>query len=192
MNTRWALMFGVVGGLCGAGLLWLIASPPRGAAVTLQPPPTPPPILVHVTGAVHTPGVYTLDPDSRVTDALAAAGGLLPSGDVDRVNLAARLSDGDQLTIPNLRPTLAVGISAGPGLGDDGGQSDTQRVDLNTATLAELETLPGIGPATAAKIIDYRDTRGPFRTPEDLQKVSGIGPATFDRLKDLITVSGLP
>ncbi len=193
MNTRWALMFGLVGGLCGAGLIWLIASPPRGAPVTLHPPPTPPPILIHVIGAVHNPGVYTLGPDSRVVDALAAAGGLLPDGDGTQVNLAARLSDGDQLNIPTQRPTPEVGAHfVEPGQPTYGGASDQQRVDLNTATQAELETLPGIGPATAAKIIDYRNTKGPFRSPEDLQKVSGIGPATYQRLADLITVTGIP
>jgi competence protein ComEA len=193
MNTSWALMFGLVGGLCGAGLLWLIASPPRGVPVTLQPPPTPPPILIHVKGAVHNPGVYTLDPDSRVVDALAAAGGLLPDGDGRQVNLAARSSDGDQLNIPTKRSTPEAGAPfVGPGQPIYGGSSDQQRVGLNTAPQAELETLPGIGPATAAKIIDYRNTKSPLLSPEDLQKVSGIGPATYHRLADLITFSDIP
>ena len=114
MKTRWALMFGVVGGLCGAGLLWLIASPPRGTPVALHPAPTPPPILVHVTGAVHHPGVYTLDPDSRVVDALSAAGGLLPGSDGRRINLAARLTDGDQVDIPTQSPTAVPGAQGSP------------------------------------------------------------------------------
>ncbi len=192
MKTQWALVFGVVGGLCGAGLLWLIASPPRGPAVTLMPPPTPPPILIHVAGAVNSPGVYALDPGSRVADALAAAGGLQPQGDPLRLNLAARLSDGDQVRVPALQPESA-GAAPSPDPGSSTANEPVyQEIDLNTATQAELENLPGIGPATAIKIIDYRTTNGLFRSPEDLQKVSGIGPATYDRLKDLITVSGIP
>jgi len=189
----------VLGGLLAAGVINLIASPPRGEPVQLLPPPTPAPILVHVTGAVAEPGVYELPPDSRVQHALQAAGGLLPEADSRGLNLAAKLEDGAQITIgtrpptgtPNPDPTGGGSsvILPTPTASRDPATPDPQAViDINTATQAELETLPGIGPVTAQKIIDYRTENGPFQTIEDIQNVSGIGPATFDKIKDRITV----
>jgi competence protein ComEA len=197
----WLLAFGLVGGLLGAGLLFLAAGRPRGAAVQLSLPPTPAPILVHVSGGVLNPGVYTLPLDSRVQDAVQAAGGLAPEAIGASLNLAARVKDGDQLIIPTLKPTsLPVSLYDPTVTGGSRFQAPlvtdppTQagRININVANLEELETLPGIGPVTARKIIDYRQTNGPFQTPEEIMDVSGIGPATFERIKDLITVDSYP
>jgi competence protein ComEA len=188
MKAIGQILIGVVGGLAGAGLLFLLASRPRGEPVPLRPPPTPAPITVHVTGAVIQQGVYRLPAASRVQDAIEAAGGFGTQAAQDAVNLASPLQDGAQVWVPALP-------AAG---GAEGGSQQTvlqppaARVDLNTATQAELESLPGIGPATAAKILAYREEHGPFVAIEEIQNVSGIGPATFERLRDLITVRGAP
>jgi len=197
----WLLAFGLVVGLMGAGLIFLAAGRPRGSAVQLLPPPTPAPILVHVSGGVVNPGVYTLPLDSRVQDAVQAAGGLAPEAIGSSLNLAARVKDGEQLIIPTLRPTaLPVPSTARAESGGTRFQAPLEteqpaqagKININFASLEELDTLPGIGPVTAQKIIDYRQANGPFQTPEAIMDVSGIGPATFERIKDLITVSPTP
>jgi competence protein ComEA len=146
-----------------------------------------------VAGAVRTPGVYTLPPGSLIADAITAAGGPADDADLDRLNKAIALQDGMQVYVPRLAqptpvpinpttPTVAVTRSlsgtvtsaAAPG----------KLININTATLEELDTLPGVGPATAQKIIEGR----PYGAIEDLMRVKGIGQATFDKLKDLITV----
>lgn len=173
------LLLGILIGLLAAGLLWLVGSPPRGREVALLPAPTPRPVVVHVSGAVPRPGVYALPAGSRVQDALRAAGGFLSDADPAAVNLAALLEDGSQLVIPEktLVETIAIGSPGGGTL-----------VDINKATLAELDTLPGIGPTTATRIIEYRQQNGPFKELDDLMDVPGIGPATFDRIKNMITI----
>jgi competence protein ComEA len=200
-RDMWLLAFGLVGGLLGAGLLYLAAGRPHGPAVQLSPPPTSAPILVHVSGGVVNPGVYALPLDSRVQDAVQAAGGLAPEAMGSSLNLAARVRDGDQLIIPTLRPTSLPVLSTTQA--ETGGtrfqaplatEQPTQagKININSAGLEELDTLPGIGPVTAQKIIDYRQANGPFQTLEAIMDVSGIGPATFERLKDLITVDAVP
>jgi competence protein ComEA len=172
-------LVGILIGLILAGALWLIASQPRGAPVTLQPPPTPEPIVVSVVGEVPRPGVYELPQGSRVGDALQAAGGFLSDADKAQVNLAARLEDGQQIEIP-LLPSLADASAQGLPAG---------LININTADAEELDTLPGVGPTTAQKIIDYRTQNGDFENVEDLLLVPGIGSTTFEELKDLITVN---
>jgi competence protein ComEA len=195
----WILAFGVVIGLCAAGVLYMISGHPRGQPVQLLPPPTPAPIMVSISGGVSQPGLYALPIDSRVQDAIQAAGGLVPEANGITLNLAARLEDGDQLIIPTLAPTRSpvAQIEAGgvraqatppAGLPTSSSSIQTTLININTASLEELDSLPGIGPATAQKIIDYRTTSGPFETIESIIEVDGIGPVTYARIKDLISV----
>ena len=202
-ENRWAslrrLVFGILGGLLGAGLLFLVSRPPRGEAISLLPPPTPLPVMVHVAGAVQQEGVYALSPDSRVQDAIQAAGGLMQDADLRGLNLAAFLEDGQRVFIPAIAtamPTAAPGSALGSG-GQPTvlpGRVDTVQllININTATQTELESLPEIGPVTAQAIITYRTEHGPFRTIEAIDDVPGIGPATFEAIKDLITVGDVP
>jgi competence protein ComEA len=179
----------IAGGILAGGLIWLVASPPRGEPVALRPAPTPTPLVVHVTGAVAVPGVYELPAGARVLDAIDAAGGLLPGADSGAMNQAARLADGDQVVVPMvLSGTNASGAEAADPAAPET-PPETGLVDLNTATLEELESLPGIGPSIAQRIIDYREANGPFEKAADVVNVSGIGPATFEQIKDRITVT---
>jgi len=176
---------GILFGLFVAALVWVVARNPSGDAVTLRPAPTDKPIVVHVTGAVPRPGVYALPEGARVQDAISAAGGFLVEADKSLINLARPLEDGERLDITYLAgmspviPTAMVELPAIPG---------TDLININTAGQVELESLPGIGPTTAKKIIDYRNANGPFHAIEDIVNVSGIGPGTFERIKELITV----
>jgi competence protein ComEA len=157
---------------------------PPAPTSTPGPTPTPAPIQVYVSGAVVNPDVYTLAPGAIVRDALTAAGGATADADLDRVNLAQLLVAGQQVHIPRVgeAPTPA------PGTGGTSAPALTGPLNINTAAAGELELLPGIGPALAQRIVEYRDAHGPFNTIEELQNVSGIGPATLDELRSLITV----
>lgn len=137
-------------------------------------------ITIHVSGWVAAPGLYHLADGSRVADAVAAAGGLLPGADTTRVNLAAPVSDGGQVVIPG--PAGDGEASAQPGSGGD------EKVHLNRATAADLETLPGVGPVLAERIVEYRDQHGPFTEVEDLLDVPGIGEAKLAALRDQVVV----
>ena len=128
-------------------------------------------IVVHVAGAVARPGVYTLLPGDRVADAVRRAGGPTDDAELDRVNLAAFITDGQRIHIP--------------GPDEDGGSST---VNLNYAGQRELESLPGIGPALAGRIIDYRERNGPFSSIDELLGVPGIGPSTLERLRELVSL----
>lgn len=184
-----ALFFGII----SSAVLFLVAAPPRGNAIELLPAPTPAPMMVHVNGAVAQPGVYALPRDSRVVDAVQAAGGFGANADESAVNLAARLKDGDQLTIPAIGEAASPPSSSQPPANRSNSIPESapgKLVNINTATSEELQTLPGIGATRAQDIIDYRQANGNFTTIEDLQKVKGIGPSTYERLKDLVTVNG--
>lgn len=149
------------------------------------PTPTVDGVLVHVLGAVARPGVYRLAAGARVLDAVAAAGGLRAEADPAGVNLARVIADAEQLRIPVVGEVLPAAPSGSSGI--TGVRSDGL-VDLNRADAAGLETLPGVGPATAARIIRWREANGGFRTVEDLLAVSGIGERTLETLRDLVTV----
>jgi competence protein ComEA len=140
-------------------------------------------MVVSVVGLVARPGLVTLPPGSRVADAIEAAGGLLPEADPAMVNLAALVSDGQQ---------VAVGVAGAPEAPAGGAAAPVAggKVDLNTATVADLDGLPGIGPVLAQRIVDHRGAEGPFRRVEDLDDVPGIGPAIFGELAGLVVVSG--
>jgi competence protein ComEA len=189
------ITFGLLCGLLMAGMLVLVTRPPVGSPVSLLPPPEPAPIVVHISGAVAQPGVYTLPADSRVQDLIDAAGGLLPAADDTALNLAAPLEDGTRIAVSARKPTAPPPPTAKPGETNvpmppqtEESPPSTGSININTATLEELDSLPGVGPAIAQRIIDYRTANGLFLTIEDLQNVKGIGPATFEKLKDLITV----
>ncbi|HTO01596.1 MAG TPA: ComEA family DNA-binding protein [Microthrixaceae bacterium] len=149
-------------------------------------------VVVHVTGAVVSPGVVSLSAGSRVVDAVTAAGGLRPDADPDRVNLAALLSDGVRVAVPvvgePLAPELAAVQGQPTGGGGGGKPQPAAPVNINLATADELEQLPGVGPATAAAIVTKREKDGPFESVESLLDVRGIGDAKLEGLRDLVTV----
>jgi competence protein ComEA len=141
-------------------------------------------VVAHAAGAVVHPGVYELRAGARVTDLIDAAGGPTAEADVDRLNLAALVTDGERVYVPRLGEAVPA-LDAGASGGDDAAAGP---LDLNTATLDQLDELPGIGPATAKAIIDERETRGGIRSVDDLLDVRGIGPAKLDAIRDLVTV----
>ncbi len=157
------------------------AAPPVPAGRTTEAPAS---VVVSVVGLVARPGLVTLPAGARVADAVEAAGGLLPEADPASVNQAAVVTDGQQIAVgvPGAPP------AAGGGPPDSGPAGSGGPVDLNTATVAELDALPGIGPVLAQRIVDHRTEVGPFGSVEDLDDVPGIGPTTAADLADLVTV----
>jgi competence protein ComEA len=136
-------------------------------------------LVVYVTGAVRRPGVYQLPDGKRIIDAIEKAGGVTAKADAVTVNLAALLIDGEQILVPE---AFAPGAGAAPtGAGPAAGL-----VHLNSADVTALDALPGVGPSTAQRIVDWRDQNGGFRTVDDLEQVPGIGPAKLDALRDLV------
>ncbi len=142
-------------------------------------------LVVHVAGAVAHSGVYRLAPGSRVIDAVQAAGGLADDADPDAVNLAALVADGQRVYVPRLGGTVPVDPGGG---GPVPTTSPRGPVNLNTATIDQLDTLPGVGPSTAAAIVAYRQQNGPFTSVDEVAKVHGIGPAKLEALRGLVTV----
>jgi len=160
-------------GTVGASASW--------AALTVDAGPGPGILVVHVLGAVATPGVYQLRAGARVLDAIAAAGGFAEDAARDGVNLATEVSDGAQVVVP-VAGAAPLPRAGPPGVGPDG------KVDLNTADEAALETLPRVGPAMAQRIIAYRAAHGGFKSVQDLLGITGIGDKTFAALEPLVTV----
>ncbi len=159
------------------GIFSLLRQPSPDPVEILLPTETPvPEIKVYVNGAVHRPGVYRVQPEDRLEDVLALAGGLTRDADPSTVNLAMRVSDEAHFHIPSLGETPLESTPA-PGL-----------VNINTATMEELQTLRGIGEQKAGDIVHFREENGPFARVEDLLKVSGIGPKTLEDLRSLVTV----
>ena len=188
----------------GAGAYWLVRTPPPPTEASLalastttteasEPGPpddspqgtaaSPSTVVVHVAGSVITPGVYVLEPGARVRDALVAAGGPAPDADWNAVNLAALAVDGSRVYVPAIGeqvPEVAATVGTADG-------SAAGPIDVNRATVDQLETLPGVGPATATAIVTERDRNGPFVNVDDLDRVPGIGPAKLAVLRDLVT-----
>ncbi|MGH2769722.1 MAG: helix-hairpin-helix domain-containing protein [Actinomycetota bacterium] len=155
-------------------------------AAALEPSPSPSPLVVHVAGMVASPGVYELAPGSRVTDALAVAGGALPGADLEVLNLAAPVSDGERIFIS--RPGQASSSDPrAPPAGAPGGRPPG-KLNLNTASAAELDGLPGVGPVLARRILDFRQKKGRFASIRQLREVQGLGPKKYEAIKDLVTI----
>jgi competence protein ComEA len=196
--------------ILAAGSYWLIRSEPPPVEARLPvtsamvptstlPPPAGAPavaldddddrlvqVVVHVAGFVARPGVYALDPGARVDDAIRLAGGATPGADLDGLNLAAPVVDGQRVYVPEIGEIDAAEVPPLSPTGDD--DPPAGPLDLNLATADELETLPGVGPATASAIVDDRDRNGPFASVDDLDRVPGIGPAKLAALRELVTV----
>lgn len=151
-------------------------------------------IWVQVAGAVNVPGVYQLLADSRVFEAVAAAGGFSAEADEQAIALAAQVFDGCRVYVPEVGETVSGGVvgpdgsSAGVTGVDPAGGSGGELVSLNSATAAELDTLPGIGPSLAEQIVIYRETKGPFTSIDELTDVPGIGPAKLEQLRPLVVL----
>ena len=200
------LLSGVASTILLAAMAWFVLKP-SPTPVELVLPQTATSVVssrsigtvhVHVAGAVKRPGVYVLPAQSRVVDAVTAAGGSLVGADLERINLAQTILDAEQIFIPRrvttrprvtvaprLRPTPRTTSSSLP----HGATSGSRMVNINSATASQLETLTGVGPATARAIISYRTTKGPFTKVEDLLNVAGIGPAKLSAMRNEISVS---
>ena len=162
------------------------ASEPEVVAAPLEPvaeAPARPVLVVHVVGEVRRPGLYRLRDGARIADAVRRAGGARQGADLAALNLAAPLVDGIQVLVPS-RPT-ASSVPTGAGTGAEAPIATA--VSLSSATVEELDELPGVGPITAQKIVDYRAEHGPFGSVDDLDAVPGIGPTRIEQLRDLVT-----
>lgn len=140
-------------------------------------------ITIHITGEVNNPGIVMLDEGARIVDALEAAGGETQNADINKLNLAYVLDDGEKLYIPGKNEEEKEYIIRG-----NGNQTETAKVNINTAQIEELSTLPGIGEATANKIIEYRKENGKFEKIEDIKNVAGIGDSKFQNIKEMLKV----
>lgn len=167
-------------------------------SIVIEPLPLNATIVVDVRGGVATPGVVSLPASARVADAVAASGGLREDADVSQINLAARLADGQRLAIPTGPTAVAAEVTQSPTAAPPG-QRGTQMpvtaapvgpVNINTASIEELKALPGIGDVLAGRIVDYRQTNGPFRTIDQLGEIKGISPKLVETLRPLVTVGG--
>jgi competence protein ComEA len=161
----------------GSGTATVERQPPEAGEIEAAAPPR---LVVHVVGAVRRPGLYRLVHGARIADAVRRAGGATRRADLSLVNLAAQVSDGSQVVVPRREVVEAGADESGVG-GAAGGP-----VHLNTATLDELDGLPGVGPVTAQKILDYREQHGAFSSVDDLDAIPGIGPARLEQLRELV------
>ena len=186
---RWLLFGGIVVLVLVALVLLQVRRPapePMRLSTAIPLPtqlgtPTPYTVRVYVSGAVRNPDVYTLLQDSIVKDAMEAAGGPTEDADLERINLAQPVGDGQQVHIPR------KGEDSPPVQSPSGQLAPGGKVNINTADADLLESLPGIGPALAQRIVDHRQSHGPFERVEHVTEVSGIGEATFEAIQDLIT-----
>jgi competence protein ComEA len=159
-----------------AGLAPPVAPPTETAAAATV-------VVVDVVGAVRRPGLYRLEQGDRIADAVGRAGGATAQADLALINLAAPLADGEQVVVPKRGAAAPAGA---PSAGGSAAVPSSGPVHLSTATLEQLDSLPGIGPVTAQKILDYRQKQGAFTSVDELDAVPGIGPARLDQLKDLV------
>ncbi len=193
-RSRWITSrraFGVgliVGVMIGLGTVQLILERDPDLVLRVEPLASPTAVVVYVTGAVARPGLYTVGSEARVAEVVEQAGPL-PEADLARVQMAARLQDGQMVVVPT-RASPDVGHARG---GTAGSSSEPtvpgeQPIDINRATVDDLQRLPGVGPILAQRIVSYRETNGPFRRPEQLAEVPGISPRMVEEWAGLITV----
>jgi competence protein ComEA helix-hairpin-helix repeat region len=173
MKTWQSLVLGILIGLAFGGAIYLVASPKVASTVEYVSPTQPTEIAVSVNGKVVHPGLYQLPTGARINDAILAAGGAVDASDLSNINLAETLQDGEMITIGQTSTSIP---------------STQGKIDLNTATLDELDALPGIGSQKAQAIIDYRTQNGKFASVDDLLAVPGFGPALVDSIRDMIEV----
>jgi competence protein ComEA len=197
MSPARAVVAAVALVVAGVGAVWLLRPPPAPVEATLpmaEPAPVatsttaPADVVVHVAGAVVQPGVLALPAGSRVVDAIDAAGGAAPDADLGRLNLAAEVADGERVYVPTVGEVVPAPVVGGSSRSGDGSAGPPPLVDLNTASVDELDALPGVGPATAQAIVDWREERGGFTSVDQLLDVRGIGEAKLAQLRDLVTV----
>ena len=206
--ARLRIVGGIVLLLLAAAVTWWLLRPPPAPATELSLPfagssptsavasatsttaPAAPELVVHAAGAVVAPGVVHLPAGARVADLLAAAGGPSADADLDRVNLAAPLADGQRVWFPRLGEVAPPPVpgEGGPAPPDGGSAATAGPLDLNAATAEQLEALPGVGPTIAAAIVEHRERNGPFASVDDLLDVPGIGDAKLAQLRDLVVV----
>jgi competence protein ComEA len=180
MKPVQTLVIGILIGLAAAGIILLIASEPRGDPLQLVQAATPTEIVIYISGSVLHPGVYHLSTGSRIEQAVAAAGGLSTDADGERADLAKLLTDGDQVYIPRQgEPTRETGM---------GNILSVPPIDLNTATIEELDSLPGIGAVKAQSIITYRESHGNYTSLDQLLNVPGIGTALLDQIRPYLKI----
>lgn len=179
---------GVAGLVLGAALTLVLARPDPPPLRVIQPTsvPTPSHVVVHVSGAVNSPGVYRLPATARVVEAVEAAGGATDDGNPHGLNLAARVRDGQLILVPGHDLNGLAGISSSDQAAPDG--SEPRRIDLNRADEAQLDTLPGIGSVIARRILEHRAREGAFERVEQLLEARLVNSATFERIKDLVEV----
>jgi competence protein ComEA len=190
------ILIGTFLGLAFSALIHMVVQAPRGEPIMIAPTSTPSPLIVHVSGAVKTPGLVSLSSEDRVSVAIEKAGGFTADADQSVINMAAKLKDGDKIFVPSRsdQSTKVAANATQVALGSKYESTDTPTpvfpININIATQQELENLPNIGPSKAADIIEYRNLHGPFEKIDDIINVPNIGPSTFDKIRDLITISG--
>ena len=194
------ITIGILIGLLASGLILLVSSPKQGNPIVLSPAPTstqtpiprptasPSPIFVQIGGEISNPGVYAIDKQARLADLIELAGGLTHLADIDRVNNAAVLRDGDYFYIPAQNEMIPDTARNAPHNLANPVDNIDYPLDLNKATQEELESLPGIGPTKAAEILAYRDQKGFYASLDELMNVPGIGEATLDSLRDYLII----
>lgn len=177
-NKFFYLASGVLFGLTMTALILIISAPPKPEKINILPTYTPRSIAIHVAGEVVNPGLYFVQPGTRVADIIEIAGGLNQDASLESLNLATELQDGQKITIPSINhnadPVTVTEII------------ENRRININLCSIKDLESLPGIGEGKAQAIFDYRNTSGEFLTIQDIMLVPGIGESIFESIKELI------